>query len=157
MNGASALTLRGPLAGGEAGLRRDLPASRAEGEAKVMTAISVTLTNLNSATLDRSVQRGTDRSFIHRIMQSAHGWFQHKPSVELAEIVGCDVRTANRYFAGERTPDASALIALLRSPYGVRLVQEATKTLPAREHAEFWQEMAMAALRAAHREKLGTD
>lgn len=104
-----------------------------------------------------AVAARADRSVVHAVMRVAQSWFRHKPSVELAEIVGCDERTARRYFAGDRTPDAMALMTLLRSPYGVRLVQTATRDLPAKEYSAFWSEMGMAVLRSAHRQELDED
>lgn len=101
--------------------------------------------------------QATERTLLEALMKRARTWFAHKPSVELAEILGCPVRTAERYFAGDRTPDAAALMRLLRSAYGVRLVQEATSNLPAKEFAAFWHEMALAVLRAEHREQLDGD
>lgn len=124
-----------------------------------MGAISIT-SGRNSTTtpaVRSDLTCRTDRSFVHAIMRKARGWFRHKPSIELAEIMGVPERTARRYFAGERTPDAVNLMALLRSPYGARLVIEATNGLPPRAYREFWREMGMAALRAQHREDLGID
>lgn len=117
-----------------------------------------------AADTDRSVGRAatsdafslvtTDRSFVKGVMRGARDWFRHKPSVELAAIVGCPLRTAERYFSGDRTPDAVALMKLLRSPYGVRLVQAATRTLPSDQAKAFWEEMGLAVIRAAHRREL---
>ncbi len=84
-------------------------------------------------------------------MGRARAWFQHKPSVELAQIIGCDVRTAERYFAGDRTPAAEQIFTLLRSPVGALLVEEATRDLPPAEYRKFWSEMAKANLRAMAR------
>ena len=81
-------------------------------------------------------------------MRAARGWFKHKPSMQLAAICGCDVKTAERYFAGDRTPNGEAVIAMLRSEVGVRLVEEATRNLPPKEFEYFWREMGDAALRA---------
>lgn len=103
---------------------------------------------------DQAVTFSVERGFLAALMGRVQGWFRHKPSLELALVVGCDERTARRYFAGERTPDAIVLMRLLRSPYGVRLVEDATRDLPTKQHKLFWDEMAMATLRAAHRERL---
>lgn len=98
---------------------------------------------------DQPVARATERSSVIEMMRAARSWFPHKPSVELAQIVGCDVRTAERYFAGERTPDAVALLAILRSEHGAKMVEAAVADLPAKEQRKFWSEMAKAVLRAS--------
>ena len=102
---------------------------------------------------DQSVPAGTDRRVVFSIMQAAKSWFQHKPSVQLAAICGCDVKTAERYFAGDRTPNGEAVIAMLRSEVGVRLVEEATRNLAPSDYKKFWSEMGLAALRANLRER----
>lgn len=106
---------------------------------------------LAPVTTDQLVAHATDRSLVAEIMTRARGWFQHKPSVELAQIIGCDVRTAERYFAGDRTPAAEAIFSMLRSEIGVKLIVEATASLPAADYARFWREMAKANLRAMAR------
>lgn len=103
---------------------------------------------------DRSVARTTDRSFVVDLMGRARGWFQHKPSVELAQVLGCDVRTAERYFAGDRTPAAQQIVTLLRSEVGVRLIEDVVRDLTAGERQRFWTEMGNAAWRALIRERI---
>lgn len=103
---------------------------------------------------DRAVARAatrteqpTERSFLIRLMGDVRAWFPHKPSVELSQIIGCDVRTAERYFAGERTPDANALLRLLWSEHGAQLVEAAVADMPADRQRKFWKEMTKAVLR----------
>lgn len=100
---------------------------------------------------DQSVPDGTERRVVFALMQSAKGWFQHKPSVQLAAICKCDVKTAERYFAGDRTPNGEAIIAMLRSEVGVKMVVEATRDLPPKEFDAFWKSMAKATLFAMAR------
>ena len=102
---------------------------------------------------DGTVPDGTPTRVVFSVMRAARGWFKHKPSMQLAAICGCDVKTAERYFAGDRTPNGEAVIAMLRSEVGVRLVEEATRNLPPKEFQKFWAEMGLAALRANLRER----
>lgn len=104
-----------------------------------------------------AVARATDRSLVAEIMGRARAWFEHKPSVELAQIIGCDVRTAERYFAGDRTPAAENIIALIRSDVGARLIEEATASMAPADRSRFWKEMAKATLRAMIRENNEAD
>jgi hypothetical protein len=97
---------------------------------------------------DQLVAHATKPSNMAEIMRSARAWFQHKPSVELAQIVGCDVRTAERYFAGDRTPATEQIVAMLRSEVGPRLIEAVINALPESEQRRFWNEMAAATIRA---------
>lgn len=97
---------------------------------------------------DQLVVQTTKASNLPEIMRSARGWFAHKPSVELAQIVGCDVRTAERYFAGDRTPATEQIVSMLRSEIGPRLIEAVIGGLPENEQRRFWNEMAKATLRA---------
>jgi hypothetical protein len=81
------------------------------------------------------------------LVGSMRAWFPNKPSVELAQIIGCDVRTAERYFAGDRTPDAVALLSILRSAHGAALIEAAVADLPHERQRKFWIEMGKAAMR----------
>lgn len=81
-------------------------------------------------------------------MQAARGWWMNKAAAELATIIGCEVRSAERYLAGDRTPDAEAVLAILRSEHGAKLVEAAVADLPADRQRAFWNEMAMAVVRA---------
>ena len=75
--------------------------------------------------------------------------FTHKPAAHLAEILGCDISTCERYFAGAREPSFPNTVTMLRHPVtSVAMVEEATKELPPDEYAKFWTEMGRAALRA---------
>lgn len=103
---------------------------------------------------DRLVARASDRSALKALMRRARAWFAHKPSVELAEILGCPVRTAERLFAGDRSPDAVNLWRLMGTKHVAALLDERTREMTPAARAEFWNEIGMAALRAAHREKL---
>lgn len=94
----------------------------------------------------------TNRSVVFSVMRSARSWFQHKPSVELAAIIGCDVRTAERYFAGERAPDAAAIFAILGTEAGVKLIEARTHHLAPADYDKFWKAMGQATLRAFVRE-----
>jgi hypothetical protein len=116
--------------------------------ARLHTIAATTATDRAVAHATGEGVRPTERSFLISLMVIVRGWFPHKPSVELAQIIGCDVRTAERYFAGERTPDALALIALLRSEHGAKMVEAAVADLPAKEQRKFWREMTNAVLRA---------
>lgn len=89
----------------------------------------------------------TDRSFLIDFMCVVRTWFPHKASAELAQIIGCDVRTAERYFAGERTPDALALMKLLRSEHGAKMIEAAVADLPPNAQRKFWKELTDAVLR----------
>ncbi len=113
------------------------------------------MANASAATVleatDQSVPSGTERRVVFSIMQAARSWFQHKPSLQLAAICRCDVKTAERYFAGDRTPNGEAIIAMLRSEVGVKMVEEATRDLPTEQFRKFWSEMAKANLRAMAR------
>lgn len=97
---------------------------------------------------DQLVVRATGPSNMAEIMRAARTWFGHKPSVELAQIVGCDVRTAERYFAGDRTPATDQIVAMLRSEIGPRLIEAVIGQLPEKDQRRFWTEMAAATIRA---------
>lgn len=86
-------------------------------------------------------------------MESLRLRFEHKPSLELAQILHCDVRSAQRYFAGDRVPDGPVAFYMIRNPeIGIALIEEATKTLSPSEYRRFWKEMTRAALRAQSRD-----
>ncbi len=102
---------------------------------------------------DQLVAQTTTPSKLAEIMREARSWFQHKPSVELAQIIGCDVRTAERYFAGDRTPATEQVMAMLRSEIGVKLIEAAIAGLPKAERDLFWSEMALATLRHVARQR----
>ena len=116
-----------------------------------MTGESNTL--LAETSRDGNVPDGTPTRVVFSVMRAARGWFKHKPSMQLAAICGCDVKTAERLFRGDRAPNGEAVIAMLRSEVGVRLVEEATRDLSPKEFKRFWREMGLAALRANLRER----
>lgn len=83
--------------------------------------------------------------------------FSHKPAQHLAEILGCDISTAERYFAGARSPNFDNAVTMIRHPVTcIAMVEEATRTLSPEEYDAFWREMGKAALRAYAREKQGS-
>lgn len=81
-------------------------------------------------------------------MKAARTWWRSHHAAELAAIIGCDVRSAERYLAGHRTADAEAVLALLTSEHGAKLIEAATAGMPADRQAAFWTEMGKAAKRA---------
>jgi hypothetical protein len=101
---------------------------------------------------DQLVAHATRPSSVAEIMRSARTWFQHKPSVELAQIVGCDVRTAERYFAGDRSPATDQIVSMLRSEIGPRLIEAVIGGLPERDQEKFWKAMAIATMRGLTRD-----
>lgn len=92
--------------------------------------------------------RPNDRGFFPKIMRAARSWWPSKVAEELAAIMGCDVRSAERYLAGDRTPNAEAVLALITSAHGVKLIGLIAADMPPREQAAFWREMARAARRS---------
>lgn len=100
-----------------------------------------------------SVGQATNRSVVFLVMRAARGWWKSKVPQQLANIVGCDVRSAERYLSGDRTMGAEAVFALLRSDVGVKMVEAATADMSPREYREFWNQMALAVVRANLRER----
>ena len=87
------------------------------------------------------------------IMRAVKARFAHKPAQHLAEILGCDISTAERYFAGARSPSFDNTVTMLRHPVtSVAMLEEATRNLPPDEFQKFWKAMAAAALAAWTRE-----
>ena len=87
-------------------------------------------------------------------MRAVKARFAHKPAQHLAEILGCDISTAERYFAGSREPNFPNTVSMLRHPVtSVAMLEEATRNLPPADYDKFWREMAAAALRAFVRER----
>jgi hypothetical protein len=103
---------------------------------------------------DQLVARATDRSALRGLMSRLRLKLRHKPSYELSEILHCPLRTAERLFAGERTPDAVNLWRLMGAKHIATVLEERTRSLSPADYDEFWREVSMAALRAVHREKL---
>lgn len=92
--------------------------------------------------------RPIGRPIFERMMEAARSWWPSKAAVELAAILGCDVRSAERYLAGDRTPDANAVIALLNSGHAMKVIAFVANEMPPKQQAAFWKEMAKAARRA---------
>lgn len=93
------------------------------------------------------------RSVSLRVLRKLRGEFEHKPSYELAEILQCDVRSAQRYFAGDRIPSGDIVFAMLTDPrIGPSVLRhiadEAHRRLSTEDFETFKSEMAKAALRA---------
>lgn len=102
-----------------------------------------------------STSSATKRSSAKLLMARIKARFSHKPSEELRQILGGDLRSAQRYFAGDRVPDGPVAFYMLTRPeIGIALVEEATRDLPPNEYREFWDEMGRAALRAQLRKDL---
>lgn len=102
---------------------------------------------------DQSVARSDDsrptgRTIFSAVMTAARTWWHSNTAAELATIIGCDVRSAERYLAGDRTAGAEAVLKMLASDVGVRLVLVAVSRLPDARQQAFWTEMARAAKRA---------
>lgn len=111
-------------------------------------APSTTMLTLATRHSVEVVAESSERLVLSSVMRAVHGFFRHKPSEHLAAIVGCDVETARRYFAGKRAPNGEAMIAMLRHPVGVAIVEAAVRELPALDQRDFWEEMSWAAARA---------
>ena len=86
---------------------------------------------------------------VDSIMRAVKARFSHKPAQHLAEILGCDISTAERYFAGSREPNFPNTVTMLRHPVtSVAMLEEATRTLSPEDYQRFWKAMGEAALRA---------
>lgn len=85
---------------------------------------------------------------IERLKNSGHA----KLSVEIAEITGATVRSAERYLAHDRLPDAEAAVKLLLSRHGADLIELAVTQLPVARQRPFWRQMELCVLRARLRE-----
>lgn len=83
------------------------------------------------------------------VMQAVKERCPYKPALFLSEILGCDISTAERYFAGSRSPNFDNAVTMLRHPVtSVAMIEEATRSLSPEEHSAFWRAMGDAALRA---------
>jgi hypothetical protein len=76
-----------------------------------------------------------------------------KVAEQLAAIIGCDVRSASRYLAGDRIPSADVMVILLTHPATgpgmiAYVAERARRELSPKAYETFRQEMAKAALRA---------
>jgi hypothetical protein len=95
---------------------------------------------------------------VESIMRAVKARFAHKPAQHLAEILGCDISTAERYFAGARSPSFDNTVTMLRHPVtSVAMLEEATRNLPPEEFQKFWKAMAAAALAAWTRDNNETN
>lgn len=104
-------------------------------------------------TTDRSVGRSADhrpngRRFFPALMEAAREWFPNKTAPTLASILGCDVRSAERHLAGDRTADGESTLALMFSRIGPKAIEAGVAQLPLEEQRMFWREIAKAAKRA---------
>lgn len=126
-----------------------------------MRAASLAAERTSNMATDHSARRSvgsseshsTGRSVATVVMDAARGWWSNKVAAQLSAIIGCDIRSAERYLAGDRTMNGEAVFALLRSEVGVKLIEAATRDLPQAERDRFWSEMAKATLRATIREQ----
>lgn len=91
---------------------------------------------------------GPNGQLFATVMRKARGWWQNKVIFELSAITGCTPRAAARYLAGERTADANAAFALIRSDKGPLVIETLLADLPAKRQAAFWAEMERAKKRA---------
>lgn len=111
-----------------------------------MTSQANSITGFQST---RQVASSPARPAVDSIMQAVKARFAHKPAQHLAEILGCDISTAERYFAGSREPNFPNTVTMLRHPVtSVAMLEEATRTLPPIEYEKFWKAMGAAALNA---------
>lgn len=76
-----------------------------------------------------------------------------KVALELSQITGRSVRTAERWLSGELTPDGDATLALFLSDYSAEIFEDLVAQLtPARQEA-LWREMGAAFKRADLRQR----
>jgi hypothetical protein len=101
----------------------------------------------------------TERSSLFSdVMDALGGWLGgRKVTEQMAELFECDVRSAARYRAGERTPPGDVVFALLLVPkigprVLARVMERAERELSPADFTMFRLEMARAALRADVRE-----
>lgn len=94
------------------------------------------------------------------LMDAARKWWPNKVAPELAQIFGVDVKSAERYLAGHRTPDAEKLCALINSDFGDRAITIIVDQMPYERQLRFWNGMADAARRRllmAERERIDAE
>lgn len=94
-----------------------------------------------------------DGRLFPQLMRAWRGWLKSKPAEELAVILGCSVRSAERYLAGMHTPDAEAVFAILESDHGAAMVELAVSKFPPARQRAFWKEIDKAVQRALWRER----
>lgn len=89
-----------------------------------------------------------------RLKAWASGGGRFKPDVVFKETFGCDERTAQRWFAGDRSPDFLSTIGIIVHPETVTvLLEAATEHLSPDEYQRFWKAVGRASLRALVREE----
>lgn len=101
--------------------------------------------------------RPSGRQFFPAIMEAARSLWRSKVAEELAVIMGCDVRSAERYLAGARTPEGELAARLLFSEVGPMIIAAGVEQLPPHRREKFWKEIGKAARRAellAERDRL---
>jgi hypothetical protein len=76
-----------------------------------------------------------------------------KVALELSQITGRSVRTAERWLSGELTPDGDATLALFLSDMGPAFLEDVTEQLPPSRREAFWREMGAAWKRADLRQR----
>lgn len=76
-----------------------------------------------------------------------------KVALELSQITGRSVRTAERWLSGELTPDGDSTLALFLSDMGPSFLEEITEQLPPARREAFWREMGAAYKRADLRQR----
>lgn len=86
--------------------------------------------------------------FFALAMEVARACWPSKTAEELATIFECDVRSAERHLAGQRTGDAEKLGALIVSQAGAALITRIAARMSPQRRTLFWKEMAKAARRA---------
>lgn len=101
---------------------------------------------------DRTVVGVTERSSVFSGLFSGP-----KVAEQLAAIAGCDVRSAQRYLAGERTPPGDVVFAMLLDPVIgprvlARITARAERELSPADFQKFQLQMAAAVVRADIRE-----
>lgn len=111
-----------------------------------MTSEASTTTGFSST---RQVASSPADRQTNSVLKAVKARFTHKPAQHLAEILGCDISTAERYFAGSRSPNFDNAVTMLRHPVtSVAMLEEATRLLSPDEYSQFWRAMGDAALRA---------
>lgn len=90
---------------------------------------------------DRTV--GNDPTeFFPKLIRAIRAWWPTKTAPELAAVLRCEVRSAERYLAGDRTPSAEALANLIKSEHGPKVIALIAADMPPKAQAVFWREVA---------------
>lgn len=91
------------------------------------------------------------------MMVAARNIWRNRASRELAAIINCDVRTAERYLAGDRTAGAEPVLSIMFSDHGPQMIEAGAALLSPERQLAFWKELARSAERAllrAEREQI---